>query len=164
MVLIWSLGHEHLTVGVCPSAVWHREINICCAEVVVLLLWHGRLVPKKVRWISSISPYCISCRLNFFGNRYYNILELDFSPLSYPCWEMILCLPLLSWPKLYDLMLAPSCSGPMLCNCQQWISCHHLARRMLSDIVSIFASTSSDGTVVIWEMVAEVTTSGKMIY
>jgi elongator complex protein 2 len=35
---------------------------------------------------------------------------------------------------------------------------------MVSDTVSVFASTSSDGTVVIWEMVAEVTTSGKTIY
>jgi hypothetical protein len=39
-----------------------------------------------------------------------------------------------------------------------------LAGRMVSDTVSIFASTSSDGTVVIWEMAVEPTTSGKMIY
>ncbi|XP_047072216.1 elongator complex protein 2-like [Lolium rigidum] len=35
-----------------------------------------------------------------------------------------------------------------------------LAGRMVSDTVSIFASTSSDGTVVIWEMAVEPTTSG----
>jgi hypothetical protein len=39
-----------------------------------------------------------------------------------------------------------------------------LAGRMVSATVWIFASTSSDGTVVIWEMAAEPTTSGKMIY
>jgi hypothetical protein len=39
-----------------------------------------------------------------------------------------------------------------------------LAGRMVSATVSVFASTSSDGTVVIWEMAAEPTTSGKMIY
>jgi hypothetical protein len=45
---------ENLTVGVFPSAVQHREINIYCAGVLVVWLWHGRLVLKKVRWISSI--------------------------------------------------------------------------------------------------------------
>jgi hypothetical protein len=35
---------------------------------------------------------------------------------------------------------------------------------MVSGSVSIFASTSSDGTVVIWEMEVEPTTSGRMIY
>jgi WD40 repeat protein len=39
-----------------------------------------------------------------------------------------------------------------------------LAGRMVSGSVSIFASTSSDGTVVIWEMEVEPTTSGRMIY
>ena len=38
-----------------------------------------------------------------------------------------------------------------------------LAGRMVSDRVSIFASTSSDGIVVIWEMVVEPTADGKMI-
>ena len=39
-----------------------------------------------------------------------------------------------------------------------------LAGRMVSDTVSIFASTSSDGTVVIWEMAVDPTTNGKIIY
>jgi hypothetical protein len=35
---------------------------------------------------------------------------------------------------------------------------------MVSGTIPIFTSTSSDNTVVFWEMVAEVTTSGKMFY
>ena len=37
-----------------------------------------------------------------------------------------------------------------------------LAGRMVSDTIAIFASTSSDGIVVIWEMVIEPTPGGKM--
>jgi elongator complex protein 2 len=37
-----------------------------------------------------------------------------------------------------------------------------LAGRMVSDTVSIFASTSSDGTVVIWKMEDEPTSVGKI--
>jgi hypothetical protein len=38
-----------------------------------------------------------------------------------------------------------------------------LAGRMVSDTIAIFASTSSDGIVVIWEMVIEPTPGGKMV-
>lgn len=38
-----------------------------------------------------------------------------------------------------------------------------LAGRMVSDTVAIFASTSSDGIVVIWELVIEPTTAGKSL-
>lgn len=37
-----------------------------------------------------------------------------------------------------------------------------LAGRMVSDTTAIFASTSSDGIVVIWEMAIEPTTGGKI--
>lgn len=39
-----------------------------------------------------------------------------------------------------------------------------LAGRMVSDTIAIFASTSSDGIVVIWEVAIEPTPGGKMAY
>lgn len=66
--------------------------------------------------------------------------------------------------QVFDLLYMPSLQWSHVLQLpgmhKKGITC--LAGRMVSDIIAIFASTSSDGIVVIWEMVIEPTPSGKM--
>lgn len=67
-------------------------------------------------------------------------------------------------PKLSDLLFTPPLQWSHALQLpgmhKKGITC--LAGRMVSDTVAIFASTSSDGIVVIWEMAIELTPGGKI--
>lgn len=67
---------------------------------------------------------------------------------------------------LFDLFSMPSLQWSQVLQLPEMhkkgITC--LAGRMVSDNIAIFASTSSDGIVVIWEMSIEPTPGGKMAY
>jgi len=65
---------------------------------------------------------------------------------------------------LFDLLFTPSLQWSHALQLpgmhKKGITC--LARRVVSDTIAIFASTSSHGIVVIWEMAIEPTPSGKI--